>query len=93
MRVTGILIVVLALTALVLCLIDPLMSDIPEGVKGFQRLTAGFGLGSAVNARWGYNYFDPRLERIEETNLFPIPGGYPYNPARGSSLSEFTEVY
>ncbi len=60
---------------------------------GFQSLSGGLGLGASVNPRWGYINFDPRIERIEETNLYPVPGGYVYSPERGTSVSEFNEAW
>lgn len=64
-----------------------------SGVVEFQRLSSGFGLGASVNPRWGFNIFDPRVERVEETSLHPVPGGYVYSPSRGMSISEFSENF
>jgi hypothetical protein len=87
-------IVVLNIIAVLLLLHNSVaVSEKPaEKAIKFQSLVGGFGLGASVNPRWGFNNFDPRVERIEETNLYPIPGGYIYSPDRGLTVSDFSET-
>ncbi|HHN64209.1 MAG TPA: hypothetical protein ENK09_02460 [Nitrospirae bacterium] len=86
------LIVLNTLAVLVLAL-DSITGRDYSRVAEFQRLTAGFGLGASVNPRWGFNTFDPRIDIVEETNLYPIAGGYIYSPSRGLTVSEFSETF
>ncbi len=63
-----------------------------EKVRAFQRLACGLGIGASINPRWGFTVFDPRVETIDETSLFPVPGGYSYSPDRGLSVTAIKEV-
>ncbi len=87
-----VLILVLNLLTLIVLIAEGLFKEDLSGVEEFQRLTSGIGLGASVNPRWGYSIFDPRIERIDETNLFPIPGGYSYVPSKGMCVSDFSEA-
>lgn len=87
-----ILILVLNLLTFIVLITEGLFKEDLSRVKEFQSLTFGIGLGASVNPRWGYSIFDPRIERIDETNLFPIPGGYSYVPSKGMCVSEFSEA-
>ncbi len=86
-----VIILLINLLTLLLLVAERLFKDDLSGVKEFQSLTFGIGLGASVNPRWGYSIFDPRIERIDETNLFPIPGGYSYVPSKGMCVSDFSE--
>ncbi len=90
-----VLIVVLILNMLVLSLLllESISKHDYSRVVAFQKLTSGFGLGASVNPRWGFNIFDPRIERVDETNLYPVAGGYIYSPSRGMTVSEFSESF
>jgi len=61
-------------------------------IDAFQRFAGGLGLGAAVNPKWGFITFDPRVDGVDETQLFPVPGGYSYSPDRGLSVSHIQEI-
>ena len=90
-----IIIVVIILNILVVFLlaVESISGKDYSRIVQFQRLSTGFGLGASVNPRWGFNIFDPRIERVDETNLFPVAGGYIYSPSRGMTVSEFSEGF
>lgn len=61
-------------------------------INTFQRYAGGFGLGASVSPEWGFINYDPRIDYTDETNLWPIPGGYSYAPDRIASVAEITEI-
>lgn len=61
-------------------------------IKEFQRYVCGFGLGATINPAWGFISYDQRVDHVDETQLWPVPGGYSYSPDRGLSVSDFKEV-
>ena len=61
-------------------------------MKAFQGYVCGLGLGAAVNPAWGFINYDARIDSVDETQLWPIPGGYSYSPDRGLSVSDFKEL-
>jgi hypothetical protein len=61
-------------------------------MKAFQGYVCGLGLGAAVNPAWGFISYDARIDSVDETQLWPIPGGYSYSPDRGLSVSDFREL-
>ncbi|MEW6738841.1 MAG: hypothetical protein AB1325_02905 [Nitrospirota bacterium] len=61
-------------------------------MKAFQGYVCGLGLGAAVNPAWGFINYDARIDSVDETQLWPIPGGYSYSPDRGLSVSDFREL-
>lgn len=63
-----------------------------DKVRKFQQLACGFGLGASVNPKWGFMNFDLRIDTIDETVLFPVPGGYSYSPDTGMSLTAMPEI-
>lgn len=65
---------------------------VSEKGTAFQRFAGGLGLGAAVNPKWGFLSFDPRVDHVDETQLYPIPGGYSYSPARGTAVAEIREA-
>jgi|Deesub1362A_J573_1020465.scaffolds.fasta_scaffold10257_2 hypothetical protein len=86
-------VIVLNILVVFLLFLESISKHDYSRVVEFQKLSSGFGLGASVNPRWGFNIFDPRIERVEETNLYPIAGGYVYSPSRGMSVSEFSESF
>jgi len=86
------ILIILLLNLLTMVLVLSLHNENIDS-SSFQHLTCGFGLGGSINPRWGFNNFDPRVEWIEETNLFPVPAGYIYSPARTLSITDFKEGY
>lgn len=60
-------------------------------IKAFQLYVGGLGLGASVSPEWGFINFDPRIDYTDETNLWPIPGGYSYAPDKNASVVEIKE--
>lgn len=56
-----------------------------------QQFLGGLGLGSAIIPEWGFLNYDPRIDFVDETSLWPIPGGYSYSPERGFSITDMGE--
>ena len=63
-----------------------------EKIRAFQQYGCGFGLGASINPGWGFLSFDPRVDSVDETSLFPVPGGYTYSPDSGLSVSGIKEM-
>lgn len=63
-----------------------------EKIRTFQRYAGGIGLGASVSPKWGFLSFDPRVDSIDETGLFPVPGGYSYSPETGMAVSDIKEM-
>ncbi|MEK6673767.1 MAG: hypothetical protein AABY42_09895 [Nitrospirota bacterium] len=63
-----------------------------EKARSFQRYLSGFGLGATINPAWGFFNYDPRVDHVDETQLWPVPGGYSYSPDRGVSVSDIKEI-
>jgi hypothetical protein len=41
---------------------------------------------------WNFINFDPRIQPIDDSTLWPIPGGYSYGPDRTATVSYFEEI-
>ncbi len=68
------------------------LRDSGESKKGqIQEFLNGLGLGSVISPEWGFLSYDPRIDFVDETVLWPIPGGYSYSPERGFSISDMKE--
>ena len=61
--------------------------------KAFQRFVCGLGIGSALRPDWGFAGFDPRVDAVDETRLWPVPGGYSYSPERGMMGDDSVETF
>lgn len=61
-------------------------------IKEFQRYTGGLGLGASVSPEWGFISYDMRIDYTDETNLWPIPGGYSYAPDKSASVAGTYEL-
>jgi len=62
-----------------------------EGMRSFQRAVGGVGMGAASAPAWNLIHYDPRLQSVDDYNLWPIVGGYPYSPAAVSIVILFRE--
>lgn len=62
-------------------------NDGHEKAGVFQKIACGFGMGLSVNPKWGFVTFDPRIDNVDETVLFPVPGGYSYSPDMGMTAA------
>lgn len=63
-----------------------------EEMRWFQERTGGLGMGAVVAPVWSVIDFDPRLQPVDESKLWPLPGGYSYSPASTSSVTHFRET-
>ncbi|GAB4411049.1 MAG: hypothetical protein OHK0032_06880 [Thermodesulfovibrionales bacterium] len=63
-----------------------------ERIRSFQRYVCGLGLGASISPDWGFISYDPRVDYVDETNLWPIPSGYIYSPQRGLSVGDIKEI-
>ena len=61
-------------------------------MRMFQRTVGGLGMGAAATPAWNLLYYDPRLQSIDDSNLWPIPGSYPYSPSGVSSAITLREL-
>ena len=58
----------------------------------FQQTVGGLGMGAAATPAWNILYYDPRLQSVDDSNLWPIPGSCPYSPAAASSAVAIREL-
>ena len=63
-----------------------------EGMRLFQREIGGLGMGAAAAPAWNILHYDPRLQSVDDSNLGPIPGSYPYSPAAVSAVVSIKEL-
>jgi hypothetical protein len=61
--------------------------------RAFQRSVCGLGIGSALRPDWGFAGYDPRVDAVDETRLWPVPGGYSYSPERGMMGDDSVETF
>ena len=62
------------------------------GMRLFQQTVGGLGMGAAATPAWNILHYDPRLQAVDDSNLWPIPGSYPYSPAAASSAVAIREL-
>jgi hypothetical protein len=58
----------------------------------FQRTVGGLGMGSAAAPAWNLLHYDPRLQSVDDSNLWPVAGGYPYSPSAVSTAAGIREL-
>jgi hypothetical protein len=63
-----------------------------EKMQWFQERTGGLGMGAVAAPAWSVVDFDPRLQPVDESKVWPLPGSYRYSPAAASSVTHFGEV-
>jgi hypothetical protein len=63
-----------------------------EKMRWFQERTGGLGMGAVAAPAWSVVDFDPRLQPVDESKVWPLPGSYPYSPAAASSVTHFREA-
>ena len=61
-------------------------------MRWFQDRAGGLGMGAVAAPAWSVIDFDPRLQPVDESKLWPLPGGYAYSPASTSSVTRFREI-
>jgi hypothetical protein len=69
-------------------------NSLPDAVDMtlFQRATGGLGMGAAATPSWNILYYDPRLQAVDDSNLWPVPGSYPYTPTAAFSVVAIKEL-
>ncbi len=63
-----------------------------EEMRWFQGAMGGLGLGAVAAPAWSLLDFDPRLQPVDESKLWPLPGSYSCSPAGTSSVTHFQEI-
>ncbi|MGZ3494052.1 MAG: hypothetical protein ACXWM6_05100 [Thermodesulfobacteriota bacterium] len=63
-----------------------------DQMVAFQRMVGGVGMGAISTPIWNFINFDPRSQPIDDSTLWPIPGGYSYGPDRTATVSYFEEI-
>ena len=58
----------------------------------FQRSVGGLGMGAEASPAWNLLHYDPRLQSVDDSNLSPIAGSYPYSPSSVSTVGAFEEL-
>lgn len=61
-------------------------------MRWFQQRAGGLGMGAVAAPVWSVIDFDPRLQPVDESKVWPLPGSYSYSPASTSSVTHFREV-
>ena len=62
-----------------------------DQMVAFQRMVGGVGMGAISTPIWNFINFDPRIQPVDDSTLWPIPGGYSYGPDRTATVSYFEE--
>jgi hypothetical protein len=63
-----------------------------DQMVAFQRMVGGVGMGAISTPIWNFINFDPRIQPVDDSTLWPIPGGYSYGPDRTATISYFEEI-
>ncbi len=63
-----------------------------DAMRLFQRAVGGLGMGAAAAPAWNVLHFDPRIQAVDDSNLWPIPGSYPYSPSTASTAVVLSEI-
>jgi len=85
--------------AMILCLATGFMllnacywMDQSDGrMRSFQKAVGGVGMGADSTPAWNLIHYDPRLQSVDDSNLWPTPGGYPFSPSAVSIVIVFRE--
>jgi hypothetical protein len=63
-----------------------------DQMVAFQRMVGGVGMGAISVPIWNFINFDPRIQPVDDSITWPIPGGYSYSPDRTATVSYFEEI-
>ena len=63
-----------------------------DEMRLFQRTIGGLGMGAAATPAWNLLYYDPRLQSVDDSDLWPVAGSYPYSPSAVSTAVTLTEL-
>jgi hypothetical protein len=63
-----------------------------QHIETFQKATGGLGIGAIATPIWQFINYDVRIFSVDDSILWPVPGGYSYGPDRTGTVSYFEEV-
>jgi hypothetical protein len=63
-----------------------------DEIRLFQRSVGGLGMGATAVPTWNLLHFDPRLQSVDDSNLWPIAGSFPYSPSAASASVVIREL-
>jgi hypothetical protein len=63
-----------------------------EKVVAFQRMVGGVGMGAISTPLFNFINYDPRIQPVDDSVTWPVPGVYSYGPDRTASISYFEEM-
>jgi hypothetical protein len=63
-----------------------------DQMVSFQKMVGGVGMGAISTPIWNFINFDPRIQPVDDSITWPIPGGYSYGPDRTATVSYFEEI-
>lgn len=63
-----------------------------DQMVAFQKMVGGVGMGAISTPIWNFINFDPRIQPVDDSITWPIPGGYSYGPDRTATVSYFEEI-
>jgi hypothetical protein len=58
----------------------------------FQSTVGGIGMGAAATSAWNVLHYDPRLQSVDDSNLWPVAGSYSYSPSAVSAAVNLREL-
>ena len=58
----------------------------------FQEMLGGIGMGAISTPVWNFINYDPRIQPVDDSITWPVPGGYSYGPDRTATVSYFEEI-
>ena len=63
-----------------------------EKMAVFQRMVGGVGMGAISTPLFNFINYDPRIQPVDDSITWPIPGVYSYGPDRTATVSYFEEI-
>jgi hypothetical protein len=63
-----------------------------EKMITFQRMVGGLGMGAISTPLFNFINYDPRLQPVDDSITWPVPGMYSYGPDRTATVSYFEEI-
>jgi hypothetical protein len=63
-----------------------------EDMRTFQRATGGVGMGAIATPVWQFVNYDARIVIVDDSMMWPVPGGYSFGPDRTGSVTYFEET-
>jgi hypothetical protein len=63
-----------------------------ENIRIFQRASGGLGMGAIASPIWQFINYDARVLSVDDSIIWPVPGGYSYGPDRTATVTYFEEI-